>query len=147
MNSPNRKSVKTTSAPGKRHFESTKPFREPRMVEMTVAGMTSLNVFVKFGDSLSHASRQPSSVHVLGSDQAWAGSVSVASLKLVTMATYSGVRTRTAKKMIAPNFSARAVVRLTRRRPRRIGAGIGGAGVVAVLMLAPPSEWCRRGRE
>ena len=47
MNIPNRKKVKTRLAPGKRHFERTKPFSEPRIVEMTVAGMTSLKLFAR----------------------------------------------------------------------------------------------------
>ena len=53
MNIPNRNSVKTTSEPGKRHFAKTKPLREPSTTEITVAGITSLKLLARFGDSWS----------------------------------------------------------------------------------------------
>src|ERR1051326_7888552 len=87
MNRPKRKKVKTTSAPGKRHFESTKPFSEPSTTEIAVAGMTSLKLLPRFGESWSHACRHALTVHTCGSDHACEGSVSSTPLKLVTTRT------------------------------------------------------------
>src|ERR687887_2761979 len=70
MKRPKRKNVKTMSAPGKRHFESTKPFSEPSTVERIVAGIASLKLFFRLGDRSFHAVRQASNVHVCGHDHA-----------------------------------------------------------------------------
>src|SRR5262245_57761512 len=87
MNIPNRKSVKTTSDPGNFHRDSTKPLSEPRTVEITVAGIASLKLLARFGDSCVHASRHASTVQTSGSDQAWLGSVSATPFRLVTTST------------------------------------------------------------
>src|SRR5436309_1974241 len=87
MKSPKRKNVKTMSAPGKRHFESTKPFREPSTTERIVAGITSLKLLPRFGESWCHAWLHADTVHACGSDHACDGSVSRTPLKLVTTRT------------------------------------------------------------
>ena len=66
MNIPKRKNVKTKSAPGKRHFESTNPFSEPSTHERIVAGIASLKLFCMLGESCVHACRHASSVQRLG---------------------------------------------------------------------------------
>src|SRR5437667_23100 len=83
MKTAKRKYVNTTSAPGKRHLESTNPFSEPRNVEMSVAGMTSLKLFARFGERSCQAVRQAAIVQTCGNDQAWLGSVSATPFRLV----------------------------------------------------------------
>src|SRR6266542_1659399 len=108
MNKPKRKKVKTKSAPGNRHLDRTKPFKEPRIVEIAVAGITSLKLLPKLGDRSVQAVRQPARVQAWGNVHAWLGSVSAAPLKLVTIRTYTGIRTITMKTASSAYFARRA---------------------------------------
>src|SRR4051794_3725841 len=83
MNMPNRISVKTTLAYGKRQRDSTKPFIEPRNAEMIDAGMTMAKVRPSAGARVSQALAQPAVSHVVGKSQAVEGSASDGPLKLV----------------------------------------------------------------
>src|SRR6266511_1335642 len=71
MNIPNRKNVNTRSAPGKRHFESTNPFSDPRTVEMIVAGIASLKLFARLGERSFQAVCHAATVQTCGSVHAW----------------------------------------------------------------------------
>src|SRR4051794_4161000 len=55
MNIPNRISVNTMSAPGKRQRDSTKPLAEPIREEITATGMASSKVRTNDGPSAVHA--------------------------------------------------------------------------------------------
>src|SRR3954467_7330298 len=101
MNSPNRKNVNTKSAPGKRHFASTKPFSEPRRHERIVAGIASLKLLPSAWESPFcpfQASCQASSVQLFGSAQAWLASLSSSGLKLLTTGGEARGRERHGKK-------------------------------------------------
>jgi hypothetical protein len=87
MNIPNRKNANTKSAPGNRHFERTNPFSEPRMHERIVAGIASLKLFLRLGESCVHAWCQASIVNTCGSDHACDGSISEKPFTLVTRRT------------------------------------------------------------
>src|SRR5690606_20242344 len=87
MNIPNRISVNTRSAYGKRHRASTKPFIDPRNEEITAAGTTIWIVRHSAGDSASHAPFQLSSTHTSGRFHARTAAASAGPLKLVTTRT------------------------------------------------------------
>src|SRR5450756_268987 len=93
MNIPNRMSVNTRFAFGKRHRDSTNPFIEPRNEEMIAAGTTICTVRRIAGDRVVHAACQLTSVQTCGQAQARAGEASPTPLKLVTTSTYTGIRT------------------------------------------------------
>ena len=66
MNMPNRISVNTTSAPGKRQRDSTKPLAAPSSEEITATGMASSKVRRNDGPSAVHAFAHDASGPVLG---------------------------------------------------------------------------------
>src|SRR5665811_753482 len=76
MNIPNRMSVNTRFAFGKRHRDSTNPFIEPRNEEMIAAGTTICTVRRIAGERVVQAARQLSTVHTCGQVQARSGDAS-----------------------------------------------------------------------
>ena len=66
MNMPNRISVNTRSAPGKRQRDSTKPFAAPMTEEITATGMASWKVRRNAGRSVVQAFSQDATVHSVG---------------------------------------------------------------------------------
>src|SRR5690606_41471267 len=106
MNMPKRMKVNTQSARGKRHRLSTNPFMAPRNDEISAAGMARAKVRMIAGPSASHAILQLSNPvgppgatdshgQRIGSAQELAGLTSCGGLRLVTMSTYTGIRTIT----------------------------------------------------
>src|SRR4051812_14400031 len=87
MNIPNRISVKTTSAPGKRHRDSTKPLAEPRNDEIRATGMANSKVRRNDGCNAVHALSQDASVHCDGRLHCPLTPISRPDLKLVTIST------------------------------------------------------------
>src|SRR5438034_11764494 len=87
MNIPNRISVNTTSAPGKRHRDSTNPFAEPISDEMRATGIASSNVRMNDGPSAVHALVQDAVVHTDGRLHWPLTPISRPDLKLVTIST------------------------------------------------------------
>src|ERR1700709_869427 len=80
MNIPNRKSVKSVSAPGKRHRASTKPLTDPMNEEISAAGIASSNVRSRDGCSEVQAVFHPAVVQCEGSAHAPVAEVSLAGL-------------------------------------------------------------------
>src|SRR3954469_6492512 len=93
MNMPNRISVNTTSAPGKRHRDSTNPFAAPMIEEIRATGMANSKVRRKAGWSAVHALLQDATVHCDGKFHWLVTPMSEPALKLVTISTYIGMST------------------------------------------------------
>src|SRR4051794_34355682 len=87
MNMPNRISVKTTSAPGKRQRESTKPFAAPITEEIRATGMASSNVRMNEGFNEVQAFAQDAVVQCVGRFHWLVTPMSEPALKLVTIST------------------------------------------------------------
>src|SRR2546423_10018335 len=87
MNMPNRISVNTASAPGKRHRDSTNPLADPISDEISATGIASSKVRTNDGPSAVHALPQETVVHWVGSDHWPLTPISRPDLKLVTTST------------------------------------------------------------
>ena len=79
--------MNTTSAPGKRHRDSTNPFAEPISDEMRATGIASSNVRMNDGPSAVHALVQDAVVHTDGRLHWPLTPISRPDLKLVTIST------------------------------------------------------------
>src|SRR5690349_8463616 len=134
MNMPNRISVNTTSAPGKRQRDSTKPLAAPISEEITATGMASWNVRKNESRSDDHALTQDAVVQCSGRFHWLVTPMSPPDLKLVTISTYSGIST------ISRNRIARAYLtmeagpkgRLALRRGASDSTAAGGAATVVM---------------
>lgn len=87
MNMPNRMSVKTTFAPGKRHLERTKPLALPSIAEMIADGTTSRSERTRPPLSWLHALTQFPVSQCSGRSHVVVGEASAPSLKEVTTRT------------------------------------------------------------
>src|SRR3954470_4568689 len=118
MNMPKRISVNTTSAPGKRHRDSTKPLAAPISDEITATGMASWKVRKKAGLNAVHAFSQDAVVQWSGRFHWLVTPMSLPDLKLVTINTYSGISTirrnriASAYLTIDPGPKGRGILRL-----------------------------------
>src|SRR5690606_8509988 len=131
MNMPNRISVKTRSAPRKRHRDNTNPFIEPRNAEINDAGMTRPNVRQNESDSVLHARSQPAVSQFSGNDHAVSGEMSAPVLKLVTNSTYAGIRTMIKKNSSSTYLTVRTAV----DRGPRVPGSCGGLAFLAFLVF------------
>ena len=91
MNMPNRISVNTTSAPGKRQRDSTNPLAAPISDEISATGIASWNVRRNDGSSAFQALAQEAKVQCSGRFHWPLTPISLPALKLVTSSTYSGI--------------------------------------------------------
>src|SRR5690349_7777739 len=98
MNIPNRISVNTTSAPGKRQRDSTKPLAAPISDEMMATGMASWNVRKNESRSDDHALTQDTVVQWSGRFHWLVTPMSPPDLKLVTIRTYRSEERRVGKE-------------------------------------------------
>src|SRR5438067_8326058 len=147
MNMPNRISVNTTSAPGKRQRDSTNPFAEPIRDEMTATGIASSNVRMKDGPSAVHALLHDAVVHSAGRFHCPFTPISRPDLKLVTISTYAGISTMIRKMSSSRYPTKRPTGERRLSAPPRgflVSAGVvtaPGAGVTTLAVMtsdAPP---------
>ena len=92
MNMPKRISVKTKSAPGNRHFDSTNPFAAPRIDEISAAGTAITMLFRNPSRMTGHTSRNVSMESESGRFHICDGLTSDGSLNAVMINTYTGRR-------------------------------------------------------
>ena len=89
---PNRISGKAMSAPGKRHFDSTKPLAAPRNEAITLAGTAMIMLLRNPSFITGQTSRKVSSDRESGRAHICDGLTWVGSLNAVTSSTYTGIR-------------------------------------------------------